>query len=563
MVNKNNVPLPDFPKGFRPVPLISAITLATVGMCGSASAMTIDSGNRDIRMSWNNTVKYSAAWRVEDQDPAVADNSIGVQANTNDGDLNFDKGLISNRLDLLSEFNFNYKRRYGFRISGAAWYDSVYNSDHDNPGALGGALYNPRSVDTNEFTDETEKLHGRDAELLDAFAFGNFYLGKRSLNLKVGRFTQLYGESLFFGSNGVAAAQTSLDLVKALSVPNSRFQEILRPINQISAQLQLSPELSFGAYYQFEWRKTQLPASGSYFSFADFADEGGETIILGPGQSVFRGSDQTASDSGQFGAQMKLKAGDYDLGFYAAQYHDKMPQFYVRPGVNVQPGSIGDYVLTYAEDIKMVGASISTLIDDMNVAAEVSFRDDMPLVASGNTVILPGNTTADNGDNAAYPVGRTFHANLSLINVLNESALWDGASLLAEMAFNRRLSISENADQLDPIATRDATALQFLFTPEYFQVAPGLDLKTPIGASYGVDGRSSVNGALFPSEHGGNISVGVTADYQRTWQAGLSFTHYYGAAGSVVKYDTAVPELSYENFHGDRDFIALSIQRTF
>lgn len=540
-----------------------SIAIASLALCNGANAMTIDTGNRDIRMSWANTLKYSAAWRVEDQDAAVADNSVGVQANTNDGDLNFDKGLISNRLDVLSELNFTYKRKYGFRLSGAAWYDSVYNTSHDNPGALGGALYNPRSADTDEFTDDTEELHGRDAELLDAFVFGNFYLGRQSLNAKAGRFTQLYGESLFFGSNGVAAAQTSLDLVKALSVPNSRFQEILRPINQISAQLQLSQNLSVGAYYQLEWRETRLPASGSYFSFADFIDDGGETIILGPGQSVFRGDDQDASDSGQFGAQIKWKANEYDFGLYAAQYHDKMPQFYARPGVNVQPGSIGDYLLTYAEDIKMVGASASTLIGDMNVAAEVSFREEMPLVASGNTVILPGNTTADNGDNAAYPVGRTFHANLSVVNVFNEGLVWDGATLLAEMAFNRRLSISENGDQLDPSATRDATAIQFLFTPEYFQVAPGLDLKTPIGASYGVDGRSSVNGALFPSEHGGNLSLGVTADYQRTWQAGLNYTHYYGSAGSVIKYDTAVPELSYKNFHGDRDFISLTIQRTF
>ncbi|MBL3556349.1 MULTISPECIES: DUF1302 domain-containing protein [Marinobacter] len=543
--------------------LTFSVAIAGLALCNGASAMTIDTGNRDIRMSWANTLKYSAAWRVEDQDASVADNSIGVQANTNDGDLNFDKGLISNRLDVLSELNFTYKRKYGFRLSGAAWYDSVYNTSHDNPGALGGALYNPRSADTDEFTEDTEELHGRDAELLDAFVFGNFHLGRQSINAKAGRFTQLYGESLFFGSNGVAAAQTSLDLVKALSVPNSRFQEILRPVNQISAQLQLNQNLSFGAYYQLEWRETRLPASGSYFSFADFIDDGGETIILGPGQSVFRGDDQDASDNGQFGAQVKFKAGEYDFGLYAAQYHDKMPQFYVRPGVNVQPGSIGDYLLTYAEDIKMVGASASTLIGDMNVSAEVSFRDDMPLVASGNTVILPGNTAADNEDNAAYPVGRTFHANLSAVNVFNEGLFWDGATLLAEVAFNRRLSISENGDQLDPSATRDATAMQFLFTPEYFQVAPGLDLKTPIGASYGVDGRSSVNGALFPSERGGNLSLGVTADYQRTWQAGLNYTHYYGSSGSIIKYDTAAPELSYKNFHGDRDFISLTVQRTF
>ncbi|MNT70785.1 hypothetical protein D3C72_2092060 [compost metagenome] len=81
--------------------------------------------------------------------------------------------------------------------------------------------------------------------------------------------------------------------------------------------------------------------------------------------------------------------------------------------------------------------------------------------------------------------------------------------------------------------------------------------------SYGLSGRSSVNGALFPANHGGNISVGLKAEYQKTWQASLGFTHYYGPDGSVIKYDTAVPELSYNNFHGDRDFVSLSVQRTF
>lgn len=563
MLNKNNGLCPKQSRSKLATAILNTTIFAGLAVSTTATAMVIETGNRELRMSLDTTVKYSAAWRVSDQDPSVADNSIGVQANTNDGDLNFDKGLISNRLDLLSEFNLNYKRRYGLRVSGAAWYDSVYNTTHDNPGELGGALYNSRSVDTDEFTRATEKLHGRKGELLDAFVFGNFYLDQKSLNLKAGRFTQLYGESLFFGSNGIAAAQTSLDLVKGLSVPNSRFQEILRPVNQFAAQLQLSPAVSVGAYYQFEWEKTRLPGAGSYFSFADFADDGGETIILGPGQSVYRGDDQSASDSGQFGAQLKVRAGDYDFGLYAAQFHDKMPQFYVRPGVNAQDGSIGDYVLTYAEDIKTVGASVSTLIADANVSAEASFRDDMPLVASGNTVILPGDTVSDNSNNPAYPVGRTFHANLSVVNVFNESPIWDGATLLAELAFNRRLSIKENADQLDPSATRDATALQFLFTPEYFQVSPGLDLRTPVGVSYGVDGRSSVNGALFPSEHGGTLSLGVVADYQRTWQASLNYNHYYGASGSIIKYDTAAPELSYKNFHGDRDFVSLSVQRTF
>ncbi|KAF1711554.1 hypothetical protein CSC70_06180 [Pseudoxanthomonas kalamensis DSM 18571] len=542
---------------------VLAVACASALAATPAIASQITTSNPDLQITWDNTIKYSAGWRVEESDPGVADNTIGVQANTNDGDLNFDRGLISNRLDILTEFDLRYRRNFGFRITGAAWYDSVYHQSNDNPAELGGALVNSRSVGPREFTEATKKLHGEKAELLDAFVYGNFSAGDASINLKAGRFTQLYGESLFFGSNGIAAAQTTLDLVKALSVPNSQFKEIMRPVGQISTQVQLSTKVSFGAYYQFEWERTRIPGAGSYFSFADFVDKGGESVILGPGQVVFRGKDIEASNSGQGGVQLRVKSGDAEFGFYAAQFHDKMPQFYLRPGVNVEAGSIGDYVEVFAEDIRTLGASISTLVGDANVAAEVSVRDNMPLVASGNAVILPGDAISDGGDNAAFPVGKTLHANISVLSVLGGSALWDGATLLGEVAFNRRLSVEKNEGQLDPHATRDATALQFLFTPQYFQVFSGVDLSVPIGASLGVSGRSSVNGVLFPSEHGGTVSVGLMADVRRTWQAGISFSHYYGKAGSIVLYDTAVPELSYRNFHGDRDFVALSIQRTF
>lgn len=548
---------------FNPVHQAVVGACAALTVSGSALAFQIDTGNPDIRMSWDNTVKYSASWRVSGVDGAVADNSLGPQANTNDGDLNFDRGLVSSRIDLLSEFDFRFKRSYGFRVSGAAWYDQVYNDSNDNPGALGGALLNQRSRPYNEFTSATEKLHGRKAEFLDAFVYGSFAPGGMNLNLKGGRFTQLYGESLFFGSNGIAGAQTPLDLARALSVPNSQFKEVARPVGQVSATLQINADVTVGAYYQAEWRKSRLPAAGSYFSFVDFVDDGGERLILGPGAEVFRGDDIEAKDSGQGGVQIRFKAGDSEYGFYAAQFHDKMPQFYVRPGVNVKPGSVGDYVMVYGENIRTVGASFSTLLGETNVAGELSFRDNMPLVGSGITMILPGNTTADGDDNAAFPKGRTMHLNLSAISVLGASPLWDGASFVGEFAYNRRLKVTDNADQLDPLATRDASAIQFVFTPEYFQVAPGLDLQVPIGLAYGLSGRSSVNGVLFPSEQGGNLSIGVKADYQKTWQAGLNYTHYFGSGGSVIRYNTAVSELSYENFHRDRDFISLSIQRTF
>lgn len=559
------------PDGFMGVKTLvtAAITFIGIATHSSSIAATIETSNPNLSISWDNTIKYSASWRLKDADPRVADNSLGIQANTNDGDLNFDKGLVSNRVDIFSELDVKYKRKYGFRLSAAARYDDVYNKSNDNEGFFGGALVNSISVNYDEFTDDTQRLHGKDIELLDAFAYGNFVVSDMYLNVKLGRFTQLYGESLFFGSNGVASAQTSLDLAKALSIPNAEFKDAVRPIGQVSAQLRINSQVSLGAYYQLEWRESRLPAAGSYFSFGDFAGDGGESLILAPGLGVVRGEDIEPDDQGQFGIQLKIQNEDTDYGLYVARFHDKAPQFYVRPGVNpVSSNLVGDYVQVYGENILMAGLSVSTLLGSANVAAEWSFRDNMPLVSRGITVIMPGGFNADGNfadgdDNAAFPVGKTMHLNLSVLNVFSENALWEGATLVGEFAFNRRLSIDENAIQLDPLATRDASALQFVFTPEYFQVMPGLDLQVPIGVAYGITGRSSVNGVLFPSEHGGNISLGIKADYKRLWKFALNYTQYTGSAGSVIKYDTAAPELSYKNFHGDRDFVSLSVQRAF
>lgn len=509
-------------------------------------AFEITSGNPDIKVSWDNTLKYSAAWRVKSRDPRVEGSAFNP--NLDDGDRNFDRGLISNRADLLSEFDVAYQKNYGFRVSAAAWYDSVYNRSNDNDSA---ATNNSVSTANNEFPDATRKLHGRKAEFLDAFVFGKFNPDDMGLSLRAGRFTQLYGESLFFGGNGIAAAQTSPDIVKLLSVPSSQFKEILRPVGQFSAQLQVSPQVSVGAYYQYEWRKARLPGVGSYFSFADFVDDGGERLFT-PLGALPRGDDLAARDSGQGGAQVRFKAGDVEYGFYAARFHDKFPQFYVRP-------ISGDYAVVYAQDIKVYGVSASTVFGETNVAAEMSIRRNAPLAAVGNVVVTL-DPNADGRDHPFYPVGNTFHAQVSAISVFPANALWQGASFIGELAFNRRLSVKQNADQLDPRTTRDATALRFIFQPEYFQVLPGVDVQVPIGVGYGLAGRTSVLGTGFSPEHGGDASIGVKADYQKTWQGSLTYTHFYGRTGAIVN---PAAQLSFDQFHKDRDFVALSIQRTF
>src|SRR5258708_29471487 len=88
------------------------------------------------------------------------------------------------------------------------------------------------------------KLHGRKAEVLDAFVFGATDVGAARVSGRLGRHTVLWGESLFFGNNAIAGTQSPVDAIKASSVPGSTTKEILMPVGQASGQVQLLPALT-------------------------------------------------------------------------------------------------------------------------------------------------------------------------------------------------------------------------------------------------------------------------------------------------------------------------------
>ncbi|MBT0962950.1 DUF1302 domain-containing protein [Denitromonas iodatirespirans] len=529
-----------------------AASVATLCFAPSAQAMKFDTNNPDLKLRWDNTFKYSAGFRLKDRSDLLVND-----ANYDDGDRNFDKGLISNRIDWLTEFDVRYKN-IGARLSGAAWYDSVYNQSNDNDSPF---TNNGTRQDNDEFPDETRKLHGRNAELLDAFVFGNFDLGSLRTNLRLGQHSLVYGETLFFGANGIADAQGPIDLVRLLTVPSSQFKEVLRPVPQVSGTLQIAPGLSLGAYYQFRWEETKLPGVGSYMSNIDWAGDGTQSLIAGPGTLWNKADDIDPKNSGQGGMQLRWspEGSDFEYGLYAARYHAKTPSsFYFDP--------VGQTIRTvYGQGIRTFGASATTSIGQLNLAAEASVRHNAPLNGDPQVVLYALGGTGDNDRDIRYPVGKTAHANLSGIYVLQPNALWEGGSFLFELAWNRVLSVTKNKAALDPNTTRDAWGGRMIFSPAYFQVLPGLDIEVPIGLGYNFAGRSGAianfNGG---ASYGGDFSLGLNGTYQNTWKFGVSYVRFIGDEFSfVTPQNSAGPVLSFKQTRKDRDFISFNIQRTF
>lgn len=550
----------------RYAPFTLTLAAMLVLSAPAAQAFQIDTGNPDLSLRWDNTLKYSSAWRVKDQSSRLTEGQVAK--NQNDGDNNFDKGLISNRLDILSELDMSFGD-FGARVSGAAWYDTVYQDENDNDDPTSA---NQRSVAYNDFTDDTRHLHGGDGEILDAFVYWNGELAERSLSVRAGRHGLIWGESLFFGANGIAGGMAPVDVVKAVSVPNTQFKEITRPVNQLSTTYQLTDDLSIGAYYQLEWEETRLPASGSYFSTSDTIGEGNERLIVGAPfppflggnpdspAAFFHGKDKDARDSGQGGIQLRYSAETVDYGFYALQYHDKTPKLYLKPTAGApdfSSGKVGEYFWVYPEDIQMLGTSFATTVGAFSWAGEASMRWNMPLVSNGVT-IAPGQA-ADNNDDGLYAVGRTAHANLNFLASFGPSFIAEESAMVGEIAWNRLLSVTDHREALDPDATDDGVGMKLVFTPTYRQIYPGVDLSVPMGISYFPMGKSAVVSSFGP-DRGGDLNLGVSATYLDRVTFGLTYTHYYGPEDTNLN---AASQFNFEQSLKDRDYVAFNVKSTF
>lgn len=519
-------------------------------MAPFASGFEFKFEDTGVKGYWDNTLKYSTAYRLHGQD-----RSLTSDANADDGDRNFDKGITSNRVDLFTELGMSYQG-FGFRTTGAAWYDSVYNGRNDNSSNTVNHLGR-----NDGFDDETEKLAGRKAELLDAFVYGSTDIGGHNTSFRLGKHTLLWGQSLLFPTNGIAYGQAPIDVSKALSVPNTRAAELFMPVNQLSMQFQFNDSMSMAAFYQLDWERTRLAPSGSFFSTADIVGDGNKRIIVGQNPvigdadgniSLYRGKSRDASKSGQFGVALNFNPGQgaTEYSLFALRFNNRLPQIYAYQGKNfgANPGQVGEFAEVYSEGVKMLGASFSTSVGEANFAGEMSTRYDMPLRKLGPVFV-----DVDDDSRDRHALGRTAHAQLSTIYLVPRTPLWESASLIGEVAWHRLLAVTKNREQFDAKDFTDsATGVRFVLEPSYYQAAPGLDLFVPVGMGY-THGKSPTDAAFnnYNADGGGDMSIGLRGVYDGVWNGLLNFTHYYGSSNSA------------DNAYGDRDFISFSIQRAF
>jgi len=503
----------------------------------------------DVRL--NTTVQTSLAARVSAANPGLLANING-----DDGDRAFNRGLISTRLDVTSELTIE-RGDLGLDISARGFYDPQYLRHSADASQQS---YNPLYGAADSHPDKVRAELGRNVELLNAFIRDRISLDDIPVTLRVGRQAVLWGESLFFANNGIAAGQAPIDAVRALADPLAPARDIYLPVGQAWLRAQLRPGLALEAYDQFEWRRDQLPGVTSYFSTDDTLDIGGQSVLLPGGGVLTRSADAAPHGLGQFGAALRLQQDDADFGLYALRYDAKLPQ----PIYNYIEDS---YRLRFPTGIYMLGASASTYLASSTIAGEISLRARMPLAsggggpAGGSTPVLSGGGgysfaglpgLAPAPAYAGPPVtgfarGESVQAQISQETQLPPARFWQGATLQSEFASNDLLRVTSGSNVIAPGRTHFAASLRTVFTPQYYNVLPGLDINLPIGLAYTPLGRSSIDASQNAGT--GSATFSVSATYHTMWQAALSYTHFIGGAGAQPL--------------ADRDFVILSVRRSF
>ena len=373
-------------------------------MCAvQAQAVEFSFADDEISGSIDTTVSYGQLWRVQGQDKTNND------INTNDGNRNFDTGLVSEVYKITSDLEATYKN-YGLFVRGTAFYDTQImdkrNDYYDNN--------SPRQPSQNypnddSFTHGTRHKAGRDAQILDAYLYGNWDIADMPVTGRIGKQVFNWGEGIFYRggintTNPVNAAQFRL--------PGSELKEVLVPVEALSFNVGLTDNLMMETFYQFNWKESAIDPAGTYFSETDlFADGGSRAYTTSAGfanpllstptvglydqlvaggalqgtQFYDRqagivkvaniGSDINAKNDGQYGVAFRYIAEELnstEFGAYFVNYHSKEPTIYA--DLNASYGGLNPNVICGAAGGGATCAQLAQAAAAGNAAAALALQ---------------------------------------------------------------------------------------------------------------------------------------------------------------------------------------------
>ncbi len=546
----------------RPLQAGALLGVLPLLIASHVQAVELSLMDGQVEGSLDTTLSYGTLWRVQGRDDTG-------DINADDGNRNFDTGLVSEVYKVTSDLALNYQN-YGMFVRGTGHYDTQIMDKRNNYYDLTDSVGRPSQAYPNDdhFTDETRDVAGHNIELLDAYLFGNWDIGDMPLSAKVGRQVINWGEGVFY--RGGVNTINPLDAAK-FHLPGSELKEVLMPLEAFSFNLGLTENLSLEAFYQWTWEETRLDPVGTFFSGTDLFADGGNTAytsssdpqlqgIMGlyqaaaagafgpgvvgmgpyganayvdPATGTFKvanvGPDLSASDDGQFGLSLRYMAEELnstEFGLYFVNYHSKEPQ--VAVDLTAYPG--------------------------MDVGALFAFLEANVGVGAG--AAAPGMATLDLASNAQ--ARRRYVEDIRMYGFSFNTTVGD-ASFSGEVAYRPNAPVA--------IAATD-DILADLLTPGVRGLSPVANSTVPADqACSPVAGKQLCRGSIFDNyERAEMFNVSLSSIYN--FGPRLSFDSLYGVVevasqhirGSSLKYTswdgqervfTSAADKAYVNDAGD------------
>lgn len=586
-------------------------TLLSISLLASITPVNaIEIDNNGLTGSFDTTVSWGAQRRVQDRDPALIARwnpafpplffsnvtGTGYTSNNDEGNKNYDKGLISHVVKVTHDLDVDYKN-FGAFVRGTYFYDFVNN-------------------DKDSLSNDAKDRVGKDADILDAYIRGSFDIGGKALDLRLGNQVVSWGESTFIQNSINSLNPVNVSKIR---VPGAELREALLPVPMIFASQEINENVSIEAVYQFRFKHTEIDPVGTYFSTNDFAGDGGQYAIIGFG-AVPEGAcgstnpalaalaanciprsttDKDADDDGQFGLALRWfvpELNDTEFGFYGMRYHSRLPIISAIAATTFLPNpppsppspvpSSGLVVVEYPEDIDLLGISFNTEIPKWGIAlqGEYSHRLDTPLQIDDVELLLsalcspnsqigacpngPGGSidgyrrldvgqfqmTATKIIGADNPFGASQWVLLGEVGVTHVYDMPDKNTLRfegpgASTPGNPLVAAGFGVPaQTDGFADATSWGYRFVTRLDYNDVGNGINLSPRLAFAYDVNGTSPGPGGNF-LEGRKAITLGLGATYLNQWSADMSYTTFFGAKG-------------FNQIH-DRDFIAANVKYSF
>lgn len=533
---------------------------------------------RDWRINWDNTVSYNLGFRVKD-----VDDKIGNNPNFHQSDYKFsDAGdIVTNRFSVLSEFNAIYQRRMGFRLSASAWKDFAYDSDTEsNPGEFAPGLpYSDiQAYDNGRYSSHTDRFYRQGGEILDAFVFGNFDIAGKSSYLRIGQYTEYWGNALFFPYQAISYSQGALDGIKLATAPGTEAKELFLPRQQIGLTVQLNEEWALSSQYFFSYDANRLPDGGTFLGAADFLWQGPDNLFLTavplPDGSFAPFSipherdtePKDINDNFGFRATWTPKYAGSSLGMYYRHFDEVQAWApWIRFNSSFIPTS---YRLDYNEGVDLAGISYDTVIGNSSTGFELSYRRGTALNSSSSPLV-PSEEGGARGD--------VVNAIANVIVPLSRTPLWDTGTFIAELAYAHLLDVTDNEElyngehtdacpssKWNGCSTRNYVGVGLRFEPQWLQALPGVDLSMPVTDVFGLYGNSAQLSGTNQGSH--SYSAGLKASIRQKLDVTLAYNGYY----SRTRDESVTPngETFVSSGNGpfgmnDRDWVSLTLKTSF